>query len=40
MLSKLRKDISYSTLNTNKIESTTAYKRMSIIQDEYILNMT
>lgn len=40
MLSKLRKDISYSTLNTNKIESTTTYKRMSIIQDEYILNMT
>lgn len=27
MLSKLRKDTSYSTLNTNKIESTTAYKK-------------
>lgn len=38
MLSKLRKDL--TTLNTDKIMSTAAYKRMSIIQDEYILNMT
>ena len=38
MLNKLRKDL--TILNTNKIMSTAAYKRMSIIQDEYILNMT